>query len=79
MTRPFRLIDVFGTDPLTGNPLAVIADAEGLTTDEMQAIASWLNFSETTRIRSICSPPWFAPIFIPQAIRRKSPTFLAKT
>ncbi|WP_394648618.1 PhzF family phenazine biosynthesis protein, partial [uncultured Sphingomonas sp.] len=48
MTRPFRLIDVFGTDPLTGNPLAVITDAEGLTTDEMQAIASWLNFSETT-------------------------------
>lgn len=48
MTRPFRLIDVFGTDPLTGNPLAVVADAEGLTTGEMQAIASWLNFSETT-------------------------------
>jgi len=48
VTRPFRLVDVFGTDPLTGNPLAVIADADGLTTDEMQAIASWLNFSETT-------------------------------
>lgn len=48
MTRPFHLVDVFGTVPLTGNPLAVIADADGLTTDEMQAIASWLNFSETT-------------------------------
>ena len=48
MTRPFRLVDVFGTNSLTGNPLAVIADAEGLATDEMQAIASWLNFSETT-------------------------------
>lgn len=48
MTRPFLLVDVFGTAPLTGNPLAVIADAEGLTTDEMQAIAGWLNFSETT-------------------------------
>ncbi len=48
MNRPFRLVDVFGTDPLTGNPLAVIADAEGLSTGEMQAIASWLNFSETT-------------------------------
>ena len=47
MTRPFRLIDVFGTAKLTGNPLAVIADAEGLTTEEMQAIAGWLNFSET--------------------------------
>lgn len=48
MTRPFHLVDVFGTDPLTGNPLAVIADAEGLGSAEMQAIAGWLNFSETT-------------------------------
>lgn len=48
MTRPMRLVDVFGTEPLTGNPLAVIADAEGLLNGEMQAIAGWLNFSETT-------------------------------
>jgi PhzF family phenazine biosynthesis protein len=48
MTRPFRLVDVFGTDPFTGNPLAVIADAEALTTEEMQAITRWLNLSETT-------------------------------
>ncbi|MEI5687017.1 MULTISPECIES: PhzF family phenazine biosynthesis protein [Sphingomonas] len=47
MSRPFRLVDVFGTEPLTGNPLAVVTDAEGLTTDAMQAIAAWLNFSET--------------------------------
>lgn len=48
MTRPFKLVDVFGTDPFTGNPLAVIADAEGLTTEEMQRITRWLNLSETT-------------------------------
>jgi len=48
VTRPFRLVDVFGIDPLTGNPLAVIADAESLSSQEMQAIAGWLNFSETT-------------------------------
>jgi PhzF family phenazine biosynthesis protein len=48
MTRPFHLVDVFGTASFTGNPLAVVADAEGLSTDEMQAIAAWLNFSETT-------------------------------
>jgi PhzF family phenazine biosynthesis protein len=48
MTRPFRLVDVFGTGACSGNPLAVIADAEGLSTEEMQAIAAWLNFSETT-------------------------------
>jgi len=48
MTRPFRLVDVFGTGAFTGNPLAVIADADGLSGEEMQAIAAWLNFSETT-------------------------------
>lgn len=48
MNRPFKLVDVFGTDPFTGNPLAVIAGAEDLTTEEMQRIARWLNLSETT-------------------------------
>jgi PhzF family phenazine biosynthesis protein len=48
VTRPFRLVDVFGTDPLTGNPLAVIADAEGLSGEEMQRFANWLDFAETT-------------------------------
>jgi PhzF family phenazine biosynthesis protein len=48
MTRPFRLVDVFGTAPFTGNPLAVVADAEGLRAEEMQAITRWLNLSETT-------------------------------
>lgn len=48
MNRPFKLVDVFGTDPFTGNPLAVITDPEGLTTEEMQRITRWLNLSETT-------------------------------
>lgn len=48
MTRPFKLVDVFGTDPFTGNPLAVIADAAGLSTDEMQRVTRWLNLSEAT-------------------------------
>jgi PhzF family phenazine biosynthesis protein len=34
--------------PLFGNPVAVVLDAEGLATDEMQANASWTNLSETT-------------------------------
>lgn len=48
MQRSFKLIDVFHTQSLTGNPLAVIFDAEGLSTEEMQQITRWLNFSETT-------------------------------
>ena len=47
MTRPFQLVDVFGVEPFTGNPLAVVADADGLTTEEMQQITRWLNLSET--------------------------------
>ena len=48
MPRAFTLVDVFGVAPLSGNPLAVVADADGLSTDEMQAVARWLNLSETT-------------------------------
>ncbi|WBH18034.1 PhzF family phenazine biosynthesis protein [Sphingomonas radiodurans] len=48
MTRRFKLVDVFGAGPFTGNPLAVIADADGLSSDEMQRITRWLNLSETT-------------------------------
>jgi PhzF family phenazine biosynthesis protein len=47
MPRPFHLVDVFGVGPFSGNPLAVVAGAEGLTTGEMQAITRWMNLSET--------------------------------
>jgi len=46
--RPFSMIDVFGDRVFAGNPLAVIADGTGLSTEEMQRIAHWLNLSETT-------------------------------
>jgi PhzF family phenazine biosynthesis protein len=48
MTRRFRLVDVFGETPLMGNPLAVVVDSEGLSTDDMLEITRWLGFSETT-------------------------------
>lgn len=47
-TRAFKQVDVFTADALKGNPVAVILDAKGLTTADMQAIASWTNLSETT-------------------------------
>lgn len=47
MSRPFHLVDVFGATPFTGNPLAVVSAAEGLSTAEMQAMTRWLNLSET--------------------------------
>ena len=42
--------DVFSSNPLEGNSLAVFSDARGLTDDEMQAIAKEMNLSETTFI-----------------------------
>jgi PhzF family phenazine biosynthesis protein len=48
MLRPFRQVDVFGATPYRGNPVAVVLDAQGLTTDEMQHFARWVNLSETT-------------------------------
>jgi PhzF family phenazine biosynthesis protein len=48
MRRRFRQIDVFESGPLTGNPLAVVLDSEGLDTEAMQRFASWMNLSETT-------------------------------
>ncbi|MDX1621103.1 MAG: PhzF family phenazine biosynthesis protein [Nitriliruptorales bacterium] len=46
--RRFDLVDVFGDGTLSGNPLAVVHDAEGLDTETMQQITRWLNLSETT-------------------------------
>src|SRR3546814_15120795 len=48
VNNPFHLVDVFGVDPFTGNPVAVLSDADALSTEEMQAITRWLNLSETT-------------------------------
>ena len=48
MTRRFSLVDVFAETPFSGNPLAVVLDSEGLSTEEMQQITRWLNLSETT-------------------------------
>jgi PhzF family phenazine biosynthesis protein len=42
------MVDVFGTGPVSGNPLAVVAAAGTLEVEEMQRIATWFNLSETT-------------------------------
>jgi trans-2,3-dihydro-3-hydroxyanthranilate isomerase len=48
MQRRYVTVDVFTDRPFGGNPLAVVLDAEGLSTEEMQAIAREFNYSETT-------------------------------
>ena len=46
--RPFKQVDVFTTTPYRGNPLAVVMDGEGLSTDPMQHFTNWTNLSECT-------------------------------
>ena len=48
MSRTYKIVDVFTSTPLRGNPLAVVLDAEDLDTETMQALAAWTNLSETT-------------------------------
>jgi trans-2,3-dihydro-3-hydroxyanthranilate isomerase len=48
MQRRYITVDVFTDRAFGGNPLAVILDAGGLSTAQMQAIATEFNYSETT-------------------------------
>lgn len=47
-SRRFSQVDVFGSGPCSGNPVAVVLDAEGLGDEEMQRFARWTNLAETT-------------------------------
>ena len=49
-TLDYSVVDVFTAEPLAGNPLAVVMNTCGLTTEQMQAIAREFNLSETTFI-----------------------------
>jgi PhzF family phenazine biosynthesis protein len=46
--RPFCQVDVFTTVAYRGNPVAVVLDADGLSTEDMQRFAHWTNLSEST-------------------------------
>src|SRR6478735_1054631 len=44
----FSQVDVFSSQPLRGNPVAVVHDADGVSDEEMAEFARWTNLSETT-------------------------------
>ena len=50
MKVDYILMDVFTTERLSGNPLAVVMKADGLLDDQMQRIAGEFNLSETVFI-----------------------------
>jgi PhzF family phenazine biosynthesis protein len=46
--RAFQQVDVFTAVPYRGNPVAVVLDGAGLSTEQMQAFTNWTNLSEAT-------------------------------
>ena len=48
MSRKFSQVDVFGDGLCSGNPVAVVLDAEGLDDDVLRAFSVWSNLSECT-------------------------------
>jgi PhzF family phenazine biosynthesis protein len=64
---PFKQVDAFTARGFRGNPVAVVADADALSADEMQRIAAWTNLSETTFVLKarIPGPAYRLRIFTP--------------
>jgi PhzF family phenazine biosynthesis protein len=54
--RGFRQVDVFSAEPLLGNPVAVVHDADGLDEAAMARFARWTNLSETTFLMAPTDP-----------------------
>src|SRR3954451_11038702 len=65
MPRAFKQVDVFTTEPHRGNPVAVVLDAEGLSTEQMQRLAHWTNLSETTFVLPSAVGDYRVRIFTP--------------
>jgi trans-2,3-dihydro-3-hydroxyanthranilate isomerase len=64
MKRRYEVFDVFTDRALTGNPLAVVLDAEDLDDQAMQSIAHEFNLSETVFIRPAANPAHSAAVRI---------------
>ncbi len=67
MDVPFEQVDVFTDRPFAGNPLCVVPDGTGLSTEQMQAIAREMNLSETTFVLPPTDPQaaYWMRIFTP--------------
>jgi trans-2,3-dihydro-3-hydroxyanthranilate isomerase len=67
MRISFEQVDVFTDRPFAGNPLCVVPDGSGLSTEEMQAVAQEMNLSETTFVLPPTDPQaaYWMRIFTP--------------
>jgi trans-2,3-dihydro-3-hydroxyanthranilate isomerase len=64
MRLQFQTIDVFTGKQFLGNPLAIVLNAEVLSTGQMQAIAAEFNLAETTFVRPPQDPAHTAEVRI---------------
>lgn len=54
--RGFRQVDVFGQGSTSGNPVAVVLDADGLDDESMRRFSVWTNLSECTFVLAPTTP-----------------------
>jgi trans-2,3-dihydro-3-hydroxyanthranilate isomerase len=66
---PYEIVDVFTDRPFTGNPLAVVFDAESLATEQFQALAREFHLSETVFVLAptAAGASYRARIFTPES------------
>src|SRR2546428_4023619 len=63
----FFIVDVFTREPLAGNPLALVPDADGLDSETMRRLGREFNQSETTFVLEPTRPDadWRLRFFTP--------------
>jgi PhzF family phenazine biosynthesis protein len=54
--RAYAVVDVFSDTPYLGNPVGVVLDGDGLSSERMQRYAAWTNLSETTFVLAPSEP-----------------------
>jgi trans-2,3-dihydro-3-hydroxyanthranilate isomerase len=67
LTVAYQVVDVFTSQAYAGNPLAVVLDADDLSTGQLQSIAQEFNLSETAfPLRAPTGATYGLRIFTPQ-------------
>ncbi len=62
MLGTLHIVDVFAERRYAGNPLAVVTRADGLSSEQMQAIAAEINYSETTFVGATANADGSHPV-----------------
>lgn len=77
-TLSYEVVDVFTDRPFTGNPLAVVFGADGLASEQLQALAREFHLSETVFLLPPTEAAKYRPPPTEAAKDRSSPTYRAR-